>query len=122
MSKKDKDLLPSKEKVDKIVMLTSFLDSTLDEMREFAKKKPEGILNKFKVNMINKRLNDIKLLLVDEPTKDYLDILDEETLPQNSDTVLILGQYDKALKQFKKKYFESDHTFGSDQGTWKTRD
>ncbi|GAE27619.1 hypothetical protein JCM9140_3772 [Halalkalibacter wakoensis JCM 9140] len=54
-------------------------------------------------------LNEVKEeVLIDDPSIEYLDLLDDETLPQNSDAVLILGQYQAALKQFKSKYYKRD--------------
>ncbi len=35
----------------------------------------------------------------------YLDLLDEDDLPQNSDVALILGQAEAAMEAFKNKYY-----------------
>lgn len=112
--KKVKGFLPRKSDVDKVIMVSSLLKSMLFEMREFAKKKQDGVVNKLKVDMINKLLKEIKKVLTEakEPTVSYLKILDEETLPQNSDTVIILGQFAQALKQFSDKYYKQmDNSF-----------
>ena len=94
----------SKEDVGKYEMLFPLLNSALEEMREFSKKKQDGVLNPLKVKLINRLLNEIKDLLSSENTTEYLDVMDDDTLPQNSDAVLVLGQYQAALKQFHKKY------------------
>jgi hypothetical protein len=89
-------------------MLSPMLDSFVREMREFAKKKPEGIVTAPKVKMINRLLEQIKGILAADPSAAYLDLLDEEALPQNSDAVLILGQFQAAMAQFHGKHFGWD--------------
>ena len=54
--------------------------------------------------MINRLLTDAKGLLSAEPSAPYLELLDEEMLPQNADALLILGQFKAALNQFEEKY------------------
>lgn len=105
---KKSNLLPTREMVEKFNMLSPMLDSALSEMREFSKKKQDGILNPLKVKLINRLLNDIKTSLSSDPSTGYLDVLDEETLPQNSDAVLVLGQFRAAMDQFKSKYYGYD--------------
>ena len=56
-------------------------------MKEFSKKKPEDLLNEFKVKNVNRVLSQIKSLLNDEPTSQFLDILDSDSLPSNSDAI-----------------------------------
>jgi hypothetical protein len=89
-------------------MLSPMLNSALDEMKEFSKKKQDGVLNPLKVKLINRLLNDIKSVLSSDDSIMYLDVLDEDTLPQNSDAVLILGQFRAAMNQFKGKHFGYD--------------
>ena len=74
------------------------------EMRELSKKKPEATLSKSKVKILNRILSDIKGILEEEPEGKYLDLLDDETLPQNSDAVLVMVQYDRALDAFRDRY------------------
>ena len=114
MAKKKKEyLLPTEEEIDKFEMLSGFLNSISYEMEEFSKKKPDGALNKLKVKMINRILEQVKDILSSEPTAEFLDLLDDETLPSNSDAVLIIGQFKSAIDQFNNKYKYSDST-GSD--------
>lgn len=106
MTKSIKDgYLPSNELIAKFEMFSPMLDSALIEMREFSKKKQDGVLNPLKVKLINRLLLDIKELLKSDPSTEYLDLLDDELLPQNSDAVLILGQFGAAMDQFKKRYY-----------------
>src|SRR5437870_154706 len=76
-----------------------------EEIKELAKKKPDATLSVAKVKLINRLLADIKALLKDERQGKYLDLLDEDALPQFSDVVLILSQFDAALKSFQSRYF-----------------
>lgn len=44
----------------------------------------------------------------EEPKYKYLNLLDDEILPQYSDALLVLSQYEADLKAFKEKYFGFD--------------
>ena len=47
-------------------------------------------------------------ILANEPTKDFLDLLDEDEIPNNSDAVLIASQYEAAIEKFRKTYYIRD--------------
>jgi hypothetical protein len=111
---------PTKEQVAKYEMLLPMLDSAIAEMREFSKKKQDGVVNKTKINILNRLLRDIKEILSTEPTDQYLDLLDEEMMPQNSDAVLILGQYRAAMDRFKEQHFRRPYPGTNLQ--WMTED
>ena len=68
--------------------------------------------------MINKLINSAREILVDEINMHYLDILDEDMLPQNSDVVLILSQYIESLNQYRRKNTVRDR-FGA--LAWRTQ-
>jgi hypothetical protein len=72
--------------------------------QELSKKKHDGVLNKRKVQIVNRLLRDVFTILDGETTRGYLDLLEEDDLPQNSDVVLILGQAVAAMEAFKNKY------------------
>ena len=76
----------------------------LSEMRELSKKKPDTTLNRKKVEIVNRVLSDLQQFLQEEPEGKYLDLLDDEDLPQNSDAVLVMVQYEKALAAFRRRY------------------
>ena len=78
--------------------------SLLMEIKELSKKKPEATMSPAKVKIINRVLDDLLIFLKDEPTGKYLDTLDDETLPQMSDAVLIMVQFENALICFKTRY------------------
>lgn len=101
MSKKN---LPSDNQVIKFEMLNELADSIYLEMKEFSKKKPDDALNPFKVKNVNRVLTQLKDFLQDEPTAIFLDLLDDETLPTNSDAILIIGQFKASMDNYRKKY------------------
>jgi hypothetical protein len=111
---------PKKEQVEKFDMLQPMLESFLTEVRELSKKKPDGPLNGVKIKMINRILAQVKEALSTDASVEYLDLLDEEVLPQNSDAVLILGQYSAAMEQFKAKHYGYDTMSGRKQ--WFTQE
>ncbi len=82
------------------------------EMQDLSKKKPDGTLNPIKVKIINRLLTDIKAILVDESDSKYLDLLDDEMLPQYSDVALILSQFSASIKKFYEKYYGHDEIHG----------
>ena len=106
MAKKSsiEEYLPSKADVMNFIMLYDFLESAYIEMKDFSKKSPDAALNERKVKSLNRILKDIKNILQNEPTASYMDILDEEMLPSNSDVVLTMSQYRSALENYRKKY------------------
>ncbi len=106
--KKGKPQVPTEAVVAKFQMLSPMLDSALKEMGEFSKKKQDGVLNDLKVKVLNRLLRDIRKLLGSDPSTEYLELLAEQTLPQNSDAVLILGQYRAAMDQFEAKHYGYD--------------
>jgi hypothetical protein len=122
MAKKNKDIyLPTAGEVDKFERLSPLLDSIYEEMKEFSKKKPEELLNSLKVKMINKVLMQVKDFLVKDPNIEFLELLDDATLPSNSDTVLIIGQFRAILNQFKNRFYYYDSSVGG--GTrWHTQE
>jgi response regulator RpfG family c-di-GMP phosphodiesterase len=106
--RKNEEGLPTDDQVAKFEMLSGLLNSIFFEMKEFSKKKPDELLNKLKVTTVNKVLSQIKEILLSEPTVEFLELLDDETLPSNSDAVLIIGQFRAALNHFKERYYRYD--------------
>lgn len=89
---------------DEYNLLRPLLHSVSNEVKVLSSKKQDGILNENKVKVINKILNRIKVLSQDEPTNEFLELLDEESLPSNSDAVLVLVQFESAMEQFRRKH------------------
>lgn len=90
--------------------LNPMLEAAHREMSELSKKKQDGVVNALKIKMINRLLTELADVIKDDPSHNFLDTLDEETLPQNSDVVLILSQWQAALKQFQTKHYGYDST------------
>lgn len=95
----------TREKAISYDAVISLLSALYEEIQELSKKKPEATLNAQKVKMINRLLQDLLLILAEEPNAKYLDLVNDEDLPQYSDVVLILSQYVAAMKAFHKKYY-----------------
>jgi hypothetical protein len=111
MAKKDtkEKYYPFEADTLKFEMLEKLIDSSFIEMKEFSKKKPDEFLNKFKVTSLNRILGPIKELLKTEPTVSFLDLLDEDTIPSYSDSILIIAQFQSAMAQFKSTYYGYDN-------------
>ena len=90
------------EKHDNVMPL---VEAMLREFQELSKKKPDSALNKRKVEIVNRLLQEAHKVLEAEPTSAYLDLLDEDDLPQNSDVVLILSVTVAAMKIFRERYY-----------------
>lgn len=120
-SNSEEQYLPSQAEVNRYEMLEKLLSSIYIEMKEFSKKKPEELLNKFKVTNVNRVLIQIKEIMKNEPTNDFLDLLDEESLPSNSDSILIIGQFQAAMNQFRSKYYRS-YVSGYGHNIWSTKE
>jgi len=105
MKKKDHSNLPTEAQCEKHESLKPLLDSLFEEIKELSKKKPDEVLNKLKVKIINKILSQVKEFLSVMQTVEFLELLDEETLPSNSDATLMVGQFRAVRSQFKSKYY-----------------
>ncbi len=95
------------------------LRAMFDEFKELSKKKPDAVLNKRKVELVNRLLKDVLAILEDEPSRPYLDLLDEDDLPQNSDVLLMLSQFVAAMSAFHDRYFGYDNKKNA-YNTWRT--
>jgi hypothetical protein len=111
--------LPTNSQAEKYDLLHPLLISMLSEVKELSKKKQDEHLNKLKVGKINKILSKIKEeVLNDDPSREFLDLLDDATLPTNSDAVLIIAQYEAALSQFHGKH----HGWDGSENRWFTKE
>ena len=105
---------PTQEQADTYDRLFPMLEAAHHEMSELSKKKQDGVLNPLKVRNINRLLGELQKLLENDPSKDYVELLDDETLPQNSDAVLLLSQWRAALRQYRVRHA------GGVMGKWRT--
>jgi hypothetical protein len=79
-------------------------ESLLKEVKELSKRNPDATLSIVKVKMINRVLADLLVFLKDEPSGKYLERLDTAALPQVSDAVLVMVQFESALENFTDRY------------------
>ncbi len=82
----------------------SMFHSAYMEMRELTKKTPKETLSQMKIKMLNRILEKIRDFLSNEPAIDFLDLIDEDSLPSTSDTLLLMSQYAGAIENYYKKY------------------
>lgn len=85
------------------------------EIKELSRKKPEAVMNTFKVTQVNRILADLHQFLKDEPEGKYLDLLDDDMLPQIGDAVVIMAQFEATLKQFWRRHRDIGQ-YGEDHG------
>ncbi|MFF2482727.1 hypothetical protein [Paenibacillus sp. NPDC058071] len=78
------------------------LQGLFDEVGTLSKKKPDDAINKFKLKIINPILAEANKLLTEEykPFSDF-EQFDEDSLPTNSDTVMVLSQYLNCLEKLR---------------------
>ena len=89
-------------------VVSPLLDAMYREMATLSAKKPEAVVNPLKIKAANRLLIDALSLLNGEPSRQYLETLEEDSVPQYSDVVLIIGQFKTALGSFRKRYFHFD--------------
>lgn len=94
-------------------LLFAMLNNLVIENKELSKKKPDGILNPFKISKVNEVLRPLKELLGKEEACKFLVLVQEPeqegTKPNTySDVSIILSQYKAACAEYKKKYYEND--------------
>lgn len=92
----------------------------IKEIRELSRKKPDATMSAGKVKIINRVLADLKKILEIEPEGKFLDLLDDKDLPQTSDAVLVMVQYETVLRVFKSRYYKSYRAYGDLQHAWIT--
>jgi|RhiMetdeSRZDD1v2_1073273.scaffolds.fasta_scaffold1540421_1 hypothetical protein len=112
MTEEDEDVFyPSYAAVRSFDMVEPMIVAAHQEMSELSKKKQDGVLNELKVRHINRLLTTAQESLAGSPSLPFLELLDDTSLPQNSDAVLVLGQWLAAMRQFKKEHqvYDSGH-------------
>lgn len=79
----------------------------LREVRELSKKKPDATLSGSKVKIINTVLSDLLTFLSVEPEGKYLETIEDDKLPQVSDALMMMAQFEAALNGFQKRYYQT---------------
>lgn len=93
--------------VDQYELLLPLLQASYHEIETLSKKKPDSPLNAYKVKVINRILDPIKELLKSEPSFVFLDTLNTDELPTNSDVVLLLSQYQKSMNIYHTEHYSN---------------
>ncbi len=107
MTKKD-NWLPTEKNIEDYSLLKDMLESQRHKLDLLSKKKPDDPLNKMKIKMVNRVLEPLNEILKHESSHKFLDILNEDDMPTNSDVVLIISQYETAISEFMNKYYLKD--------------
>lgn len=95
-------------------VMTPLLAAMFEEFKDLAKKKPDAAASKSKLVIANRLLNRVREVLADEESIEFLDLLNEDDVPQASDVTLVLSQYVAAMKAFKEKY----HGYNGSEFSW----
>lgn len=95
---------PTEEEAATYDRLVPLLEAAHHEMSELSKKKQDGFVNALKIRNINRLLVELQKLLMNDLSRDFVELLDEESLPENSDVVLLLSQWKAALAQYKERH------------------
>ncbi|MGR9402697.1 hypothetical protein ACU8M5_23520 [Rhizobium leguminosarum] len=74
------------------------------EVRELSRKKPEATMSTGKVKIVNRVIEDLLTFLKDGPEGKYLEVLDTQALPQVSDAVLTMVQFETAIDKFRDRH------------------
>jgi len=90
------------------------LEAMYSEFKELSKKKPDAAVSKNKIKIANGLLEKVRAVLSGEESIEFLDLLDEDDIPQASDVTLMLSQYVAAMRAFKDKF----HGWNGTAHTW----
>ncbi|CAA6803115.1 MAG: Unknown protein [uncultured Sulfurovum sp.] len=81
------------------------LEAMYSEFKELSKKKPDSAVSKSKIKITNRLLEKIRIVLENSSSIEFLDLLDEDDIPQASDVTLILSQYVASMQSFYKRHY-----------------
>ena len=95
----------STEKASTHDTIMPLLEAMYKEFKELSKKKPDAAISKSKIKLANRLLQKVRFVLGDEESIDFLDLIEEDDVPQASDVTLMLSQYVAAMESFHNKYY-----------------
>ena len=104
----ENDWLPTEKNIEDYKLLKDMLHSQKKEFDLLSKKKADGQLNPIKIKMANRVLEPLKEIFKHEESHKFLDPLNEDEMPTNSDVVLIISQYETAINEFRSRYYLID--------------
>ena len=102
--------LTTKQAAESFEVLMPLLKSLYNEFKDLSKKNPESAVSKGKVALVNRLLEKVRGILSDQDSLPFLDLLNDDDLPQSSDVTIMLSQYVAAMTAFKYRYFGWDGT------------
>jgi hypothetical protein len=117
--------LPADQNIKDYKLLKDMLHSQKKEFDLLSKKKADEQLNPMKIKIANRVLEPLKELFKHEESHKFLDTLNEDEMPTNSDVVLIISQYETAVNEFRSKYYLKDKYQSNDYSTttrWMTEE
>lgn len=118
--------LPTNKNIKEYILLKQMLAAQRQEFDLLSRKKTNEQLNTTKIKMINRVLIPLKELFKHEESYTFLDTLNEDDIPNNSDVVLIISQYEAAIINFKNRYYLKDKynldKWGSGIPRWMTKE
>jgi len=104
--------MDTKDDIELFKKLEQQLHSFLGEMSDLSHKKPNDPVNKFKLKFLNTTLVSINKIIKDyRPLEDF-EQFDVDSLPTNSDVVLVLSQYAGATLRFRTDNTVYEHGIG----------
>jgi hypothetical protein len=80
------------------------LNSMYGEFKDLAKKNPDSVVSKSKIGVVNRLLEKVRIVLEEDESLHFLDLLDQDDVPQVSDVTLMLSQYVSAMDSFKRRF------------------
>ena len=101
------------EEVDEYEASHDVFVSLLREVKELSKKKPDASMSAGKVKIVNRVLQNLLTVLEQQPDAKYLEVLDDDDLPQVSDAVLVMVQFESALASFKSRHHRYFSSYGN---------
>ncbi|HUW10419.1 MAG TPA: hypothetical protein VM537_11875 [Anaerolineae bacterium] len=115
-----RDERTTSDRADLYEVVMPLLQAMYHEFKDFSKKKPDGAVGKNTILVTNRLLRKCRTVLESEPSLEFLDLLNEDDVPHNSDVILMLSQYVAAMEQFKGSYYGYDDFL--EGHTWSIRD
>ncbi len=100
-----KKIYTTKEKAHIYDTTMPLLKAMYSEFKELSKKKSDAAVSKSKIKISNRLLEKVRQVLKNESEIEFLDLIDEDEIPQVSDVTLILSQYVAAMESYREFHY-----------------
>ena len=106
----DKEDAAEREQFD---LLSGMLTRLAAEIETLSKKQPDGLVNRFKVEQINRVLRPLREIMKNEPSSVFLDLVAEieantdKSRNSYSDVAVILSQFREACGEYRAKHYDT---------------